>query len=64
MEVIIKWREILGVLYDKKVPLKVKGKFCKTVVRLAMMYESEFWAINKKIELKIKFAEIQMLIRM
>lgn len=40
------------ILCDKKVPLKVKGKFYKTVARPAMIYGLECGAINKKNEVK------------
>ena len=36
----MKWREGKGVLCDKRVPLKVKGKFYATVVRPSMTYTS------------------------
>lgn len=34
----------------KKVPLKAKGKFYRSVVRPAMMYGPECWALDKKIK--------------
>lgn len=37
-----------GVLCNKKVPLKEKGKFYKTVAMPAMIYGSECGALNKK----------------
>lgn len=42
----IKWREATGVLSDKKVPLKGKGKFYKSIVRLTMVYGSKYWAVT------------------
>lgn len=35
----LKLREATGMLSDKKVPLKAKGKFHKTVVRPEMLYK-------------------------
>ena len=35
-----KWRAAKGVLCDKKVPLKLNGKVCATVVRPVMTYGS------------------------
>jgi hypothetical protein len=34
----MKWREALDVLYDKKIPMKLKGKFYRIVVRSTMVY--------------------------
>jgi hypothetical protein len=34
----VKWIQASGVLCDKKVPNKLKGKFYITAIRLAMMY--------------------------
>nr|XP_016436653.1 PREDICTED: uncharacterized protein LOC107762784 [Nicotiana tabacum] len=41
-----KWRLASGVLRDKKVPLKLKGKFYRAVVRPAMLYGAECWAVK------------------
>ena len=37
----LKWRNVLGLLCDRKVSLKLKGKFYRTVIRPAMLYGSE-----------------------
>ncbi|KAF3642280.1 hypothetical protein FXO38_21200 [Capsicum annuum] len=39
----MKWRLALGVLCDKKVPLKLKGKFFRAAVCPAMLYGAECW---------------------
>jgi hypothetical protein len=38
----VKWRQASGILYDKKVPNKLKDKFYKTTIRHAMMYGTKF----------------------
>ncbi|XP_071739768.1 uncharacterized protein [Rutidosis leptorrhynchoides] len=37
----VKWRAATGVLCDRKIPLKLKGKFFKVTIRPAMLYGSE-----------------------
>jgi hypothetical protein len=39
----IKWRQASGVLCNKRVPQKLKGKFYRTTGRLAMFYGVECW---------------------
>jgi hypothetical protein len=34
----LKWRQASAVLCDPRVPLKLKGKFYRTVIRLAILY--------------------------
>jgi len=38
---VIKWREALGVLCDKRIPIRLKGKLYKTLGRPTMTYGSE-----------------------
>ena len=39
----IKWRQASGILCDKRVPQKLKGKFYRTAIRPAMLYGAECW---------------------
>ena len=36
-----KWREVSGVMCDKKMPIKLKDKIYKTIVKPAMIYGYE-----------------------
>ncbi|KAL6536433.1 hypothetical protein OROGR_013005 [Orobanche gracilis] len=49
------------VLCDKKIPLKLKGKFYRAAIRPAMLYGSECWAMKKSLESKLEAAEMRML---
>ena len=55
------WKRVSGILCDRRISLKVKGKVYKTVVRPAMMYEAETWAEKKAQEKKLDVAEMRML---
>ncbi|KAF3635814.1 putative pre-mRNA-processing factor 6-like [Capsicum annuum] len=57
----MKWRLASGVLCDKKVPLKLKGKFYRRAVRPAMFYGSECWPVKHSHIQKLKVAEMRML---
>ncbi|XP_060210151.1 uncharacterized protein LOC132637024 [Lycium barbarum] len=57
----MKWRLASGVLCDKKVPPKLKGKFYKVVVRPTMFYGAKCWPVNKSHVQKMKVAEMRML---
>nr|GEW69580.1 hypothetical protein [Tanacetum cinerariifolium] len=50
-----------GVLCDKRIPLKLKGKFYRVAIRPAMMYGSECWPITKALAFKVEVAELRML---
>ena len=39
----LKLRQASGVLCDRRVPQKLKGKFYRTVIRPAMLYGAECW---------------------
>ena len=52
-----KWREASGVLCDRRVPLRLKGKYYSTVVRPVMTYSSECWAVKKTHEQKLRVAK-------
>ena len=55
------WRKLTGVLCDKKISARLKGKVYKTAVRPAMTYGSETWAIKKAQEKRMDVAEMRML---
>ena len=46
---------------DRKIPVKLKDKVFKTIIRPAMTYGSDFWAVEKKDENKLNSAEMRML---
>ena len=48
-------------LCDKKMPVKLKGKVYRTVVRPAMLYGAETWATTKRQESRIEVNEMRML---
>ena len=49
------------VMCDRKMPVELKDKVFKTIIRPAMTYGSEWWAVKKKDENKLNSAEIRML---
>ena len=42
-----KWKAASGVLCDKRVPLDLKGKVYRMVVKPAVLYGSECWPLKK-----------------
>ncbi|GJS60271.1 hypothetical protein Tco_0655055 [Tanacetum coccineum] len=57
----MKWRAATGVLCDRNVPLKLKGKFYRVAIRPAMLYGSECWPITKALTNRVEVAELRML---
>jgi hypothetical protein len=57
----VKWRGASAVLCDKKIPLRIKGKYYKAAVRPAMMYGSECWPVNYRHVQRMAVAEMKML---
>ena len=55
------WKRTSGVLCDRRISARVKGKVYKAVVRPALLYGSETWAMKKTQEKKIEVAEMRML---
>ena len=43
----MRWKKVSGVLCDRKLSRRVKGKMCKSVVRPAMLYEWKRWQCRK-----------------
>ncbi|GKC33901.1 ataxia telangiectasia mutated family protein [Tanacetum coccineum] len=57
----MRWRATSGVLYDKRVPLKLKGKFFRVAIKPAMLYRSECWPITKAQANRVEMTELRML---
>ena len=56
-----KWREVAGVVCDKRMPKKLKIKIYTSVIRPVLMYSSETWALRRKEEQKLERTEMRML---
>ena len=54
------WRKVSGVLCDRKLSAKVKGKMYKIVVRPAMLYGMETVAVTERQMAKMEVAELKM----
>ena len=57
----VKWRSASGVLYYRRIPVKLKGKFYRTAARPALLYGTECWAVRKEHVNKICVVEMRML---
>ena len=55
------WRRVSGVICDKRLTAKVKGKVYSSVVRPAMVYGLETVAVTKKQVEEMEVAEMKML---
>ncbi len=55
------WRRVSGVICDRRIPARVKGKVYKTVVRPAILYGLEVVALTKRQEKELEVAELKML---
>ncbi|KAK3575294.1 hypothetical protein QTP86_023415 [Hemibagrus guttatus] len=55
------WRKVSGVLCDRKISARIKGKVYRTVVRPAMLYGLETASLRKRQESELEVAELKML---
>ena len=55
------WRKISGVICDRRLPVKVKGKVYSSVVSPSMVYGLETVAVTKKRVEEMEVAEMKML---
>ncbi|KAI5102710.1 hypothetical protein C0J45_8062, partial [Silurus meridionalis] len=56
------WRRVTaGVICDRRVSVRVKGKVYRTVVRPEMLYGLETVALSKRQEVELEVAELKML---
>ncbi|KAK3543823.1 hypothetical protein QTP70_030092 [Hemibagrus guttatus] len=55
------WRKVSGVVCDRKISARIKGKVYRTVVRPAMLYGLETVSLRKRQESELEVAELKML---
>ena len=55
------WKRCSGVLCDRRMPVKLKGKVYKTVVRPALLYGAATWATTRGQEARLEVNEMRML---
>ena len=55
-----KFRELSGVLTNKKVALRLKGRVYAACIQSAMLYGSETWAANTEQVARLSRAEMRM----
>ena len=56
-----KWKNASGVLCDRRIPLKLKGRVYRMVVRPALLYGVECWPIKKSQVQRMSVAEMRMI---
>ena len=54
------WRRVSGVLCDRKLSARLKGKIYKCAVRPAVLYGMEMMAMTERMVKKIEVAELKM----
>ncbi|KAL6504546.1 hypothetical protein OROGR_026469 [Orobanche gracilis] len=57
----LKWKSATGVLCDPDMPHRLKGKFYRTAIRPALLYDTECWAVKQCHVQKMNVAEMRML---
>ena len=56
-----KWKELSGVLCDRRMPTGVKGKVYRTMIRPVLIYGSEAWTLRRREEERLERTEMRML---
>ena len=56
-----KWKDLSGIISDKKMPRKLKIKLYMTVIRPVLLYGAECWTAGKKEEQILDKTEMRML---
>ncbi|KAG7310779.1 hypothetical protein JYU34_003595 [Plutella xylostella] len=57
----MKWKQLTGTTCDRKMPIKIKGKIYKSVIRPVMLYGAECWATKVCDEKRMHVTEMRML---
>ena len=56
-----KWKNALGVLCDRRISLRLKGRVYSVVVRPALLYRVERWPIEKSHVQRMRVVEMRMI---
>ena len=56
-----KWRKVSGIICDRKLSTRVKGKVYNTAIRSAMLYGMETVVLMRRQEIELEVAELRML---
>ena len=56
----MRWKEVTGVLCDRKMPTRLKSKIYRTVVRPVALYGTECWPMTKAAEHRLHVMEMRM----
>ena len=56
-----KWKKTSGVLCDKKIPFRLKGRVYRIVVRPALHYGAKCWPIKKTQVQRMMVVEMRMI---
>lgn len=56
----MRWREVTGVLCDRKMPIRLKSKIYRTVVRPVALYGTESWPTTRTTEQRLHAMEMRM----
>ena len=61
----LKWRQASGVLCDRRVPQKLKGKFYRTAIRPVILYGAECWPTKRRHvqQLSSRDADVTVILR-
>jgi len=54
-----KWQELTGVLCDRRMPIAVKGKVYRTMIRPVLIYGSEAWTLRRREEERLERTEMR-----
>ena len=56
-----KWREVTGIICDKRMSLKTKASIYKSVIRPVLLYGTESAALRREEERRLEVTEMRML---
>ena len=58
-----KWKNFIRIIYDRRMPRKLKVKIYETLIRGVMLYGAEVWTVRRKEERMLEKTEMKMLRR-